>query len=382
MIAALLTALIMLAFVSGCRRRQIPAPVVIVPTEQTAEPSGPSGADETPVPGETVHPETPGPSSFVPSTEPIGTQTPSPEPSAAPSAAPTASPTVSPSPTPKPTPTPSAAPAETEAGFEKNVKYSSRGVKVPATIRMPERHAGEKVPLVVLAHGHGGSRNQGGGFAYIAEALANNGIASIRMDFPGCGSSAESFRENNLTNMKQDVLAAVSFMQNNYGTDPARVGLIGYSMGGRISLELVADGSVRPYAMLLIAPAASTKDLKRLFGGEEAWERMKAEAQQHGYAVFGSGSYEQELGLEFFLAIERIENPSAQAAANFHGRSTVFYSLNDGAVLPAVSKGVAEALGSSTVVFESGGHGYGLSGPPTGALLSVVISKAVDLFKT
>src|SRR5882724_10514479 len=60
----------------------------------------------------------------------------------------------------------------------------SRGVRVPAVLTAPKVTG--KYPLVVMAHGHGGSKDENGGFTAIANALASRGIASIRMDFPGC----------------------------------------------------------------------------------------------------------------------------------------------------------------------------------------------------
>lgn len=84
-----------------------------------------------------------------------------------------------------------------------DISYESRGVEVPATVIMP---AGKgPFPIVVMAHGHGGSRDENVGFPSIADALAKKGIGSIRMDFPGSGDSTESFQDNNLSNMKQDL---------------------------------------------------------------------------------------------------------------------------------------------------------------------------------
>ena len=77
---------------------------------------------------------------------------------------------------------------------------------VPAILTLPE--ASGKVPLVVMAHGHGGSKEEAGGFTAIAEALAREGIASIRMDFPGCGASAEPFTANTVSAMLADFEAA------------------------------------------------------------------------------------------------------------------------------------------------------------------------------
>jgi len=81
--------------------------------------------------------------------------------------------------------------------------------ELPAIFTVP-RVAG-KYPLVVMAHGHGGTKDENGGFTAIAETLAARGIATIRMDFPGSGASTEPFIQNNLTNMIADVAAARAY---------------------------------------------------------------------------------------------------------------------------------------------------------------------------
>ena len=52
--------------------------------------------------------------------------------------------------------------------------FESRGVDVPATLVMPAAGGGEPKPLVVMAHGHGGSRQEGGGYGLVAEAMARH----------------------------------------------------------------------------------------------------------------------------------------------------------------------------------------------------------------
>jgi len=70
-----------------------------------------------------------------------------------------------------------------------------------------------------MAHGHGGNRDEAGGFTRMAEALAQRGIASVRMDFPGCGDSQEPFTQNNLGNMVKDLLAARDFAIRKFNGD-------------------------------------------------------------------------------------------------------------------------------------------------------------------
>ena len=83
----------------------------------------------------------------------------------------------------------------------------SRDVQIPVTLTSPAR-VSKAIPLVVMLHGHGGDKDEAGGFSQVAERLAEAGVASVRMDFAGCGDSTESFRNNRLSTMLADARAA------------------------------------------------------------------------------------------------------------------------------------------------------------------------------
>ena len=103
-----------------------------------------------------------------------------------------------------------------------------------ATVQLPGKLArGEELPLVVLCHGFTGSRSGDGHFALLAADLAAQGIATVRLDFPGCGNSTEPFTAYTLSNMTDDVESAITYMQQTYGT--GRTALVGHSMGGRLA---------------------------------------------------------------------------------------------------------------------------------------------------
>ena len=233
--------------------------------------------------------------------------------------------------------------------------YESRGVQVPATLVTPD--GVDAFPVVALIHGHGGSREENVGFAAIADALAAQGIGSIRMDFPGCGESTESFQNNVLSNMKADVLAAVDYAKANLNV--TKVGLFGYSMGGRITLELLAEGTT-PDAIALLAPAADTPDLKNLFGGEEGYEALRATAEADGFAVYTTiYGQVQELSKEWFADLDLVADPAAAAAAVWNGPALVIWGSDDEAVSPSVSENVANVLGAEKLDATGEGHGYG-----------------------
>lgn len=259
------------------------------------------------------------------------------------------------------------------------VAFESRGAQIPATVVIPDGEG--PFPLVVMAHGHGGSREENIGFASVAEALRGKGIASIRMDFPGCGESTESFQRNTLSNMMRDVIAAVAFALENDPVDAGRIGIFGYSMGGRIALELMAESALDFSGAVLLAPAASTENLKNLFGGADAWTAMKAEADANGFVSFTTiYGQTQELSADWFADLEAIENPSEAAAESLGGKHTlVIYAQDDEAVAPFVSQGVADVFGSAVLDATGDGHSYGFYSDKT-EVLNTVVNGTADFF--
>src|SRR5438309_4405626 len=64
--------------------------------------------------------------------------------------------------------------------------------------------------------------------ARIAEGLTARGLAVLRFDFTGIGSSEGEFADTNFSSNVQDLLAAVDFLRTNFSA-PAL--LIGHSLG-------------------------------------------------------------------------------------------------------------------------------------------------------
>ena len=238
----------------------------------------------------------------------------------------------------------------------------SRGVEIPATFTHPAADAGAKFPLVVMAHGHGGTRDEAGGFTRVAEELASNGIASIRADFPGCGESTEPFTANTLTNMLADIRAAREFAVSHPQVDAGRVGILGYSVGGR--LALLATSQDEYTAVVLWAPAAGdgSESMLDFLGGQRSYEQLRAQAEEAGHAVLETlWGATQHLSLAWFTDME---NSQPQAAASeFEGALLVLYASDDRVINPSYGRAVvASATSSSRLVehvVDGGGHGLG-----------------------
>ena len=235
------------------------------------------------------------------------------------------------------------------------------GAMIPAYITLPAEYSPVVTwPVVFMLHGHGGNHNEWGGYDYISNNLAYNGMIVVTIDFPGCGASTESFTLNTMTNMKQDVLDVVDYVFKNYTIDENMVGGFGYSMGGRIVLEMIAEGFDEFDAIELVAPAEDFEDLKLLFGGPEKWEEMKAEAEKNGYVEFTTVYGQvQQLSKEWFADLAKYPDGLVEKAAEkYDGESLVIWATDDEAVSPKVSATVADVLNSATLQTYTGGHSY------------------------
>ena len=130
-----------------------------------------------------------------------------------------------------------------------------------ATVQLPGKLArGEELPLVVLCHGFTGSRSGDGHFAPLAADLAAQGIATVRLDFPG----------------------AITYMQQTYGT--GRTALVGHSMGGRLaSLYPQRRGGITALALWSPANGAGLRGMEFLnIDDFSAVEALAAEAEAGG----------------------------------------------------------------------------------------------------
>jgi alpha/beta superfamily hydrolase len=120
-----------------------------------------------------------------------------------------------------------------------------------------------RVPGVVFFHGFTGDRMESHWiFIKCARALAQDGFSSLRFDFYGSGESEGEFHQATLQSEIADARAAVRFMQQQKGIDPARLGLCGLSLGGCVA-ACVAP-AVKAKALVLWSAVAHPAILQQL----------------------------------------------------------------------------------------------------------------------
>lgn len=93
---------------------------------------------------------------------------------------------------------------------------------------------------VLLLHGTASQRDEVGGlYARLAVLLAARGIASLRIDFAGCGASARPQTDYSITSELADGRAALAWLRAEASV--SRVSVLGMSQGGMIALLLAAS---------------------------------------------------------------------------------------------------------------------------------------------
>lgn len=240
----------------------------------------------------------------------------------------------------------------------------SRDTLIPVTFVTPITVKDTLFPLVVMAHGHGGTRHENGAFVRVAERLAETGVASVRMDFPGCGDSNEPFSENNLSNMLADFLASRDYALAHKGIDSGRVGLFGWSMGGRLVL-LLGDRNDDFKTIATWTPAASNGagSMISFLGGQSEYEAYRRRATEDGAMLFTTQwGQDQQLGSQWFQDMESSE--PLKSVSQFEGPMLVLYGDQDDVVVPEVSEAVIAAAAHSNkvvrYVIEGADHGLGI----------------------
>lgn len=110
---------------------------------------------------------------------------------------------------------------------------------VAATLSMPDGEG--PFPGVLMLHGFGSSRDEVGGmYATEAAALAEAGIASLRIDFRGFGQSAGDTGHHTVDRQNEDAAVGLAALTATGGVDASRIGVLGFSFGGGAAIQLAA----------------------------------------------------------------------------------------------------------------------------------------------
>jgi len=251
-----------------------------------------------------------------------------------------------------------------------DTEYDSFDLKVPSkrntdihcTVVLPKTlHI---MPLVILAHGFGADRHEGGRFTMVANKLGSMGIASIRMDFPGCNDSKESYQEYHLSNMISDIKSCINYMITNYLIDEKHLGIIGYSMGGRLAtIYACIDHRIKTMALWAPALTVGFNDLEDFMGGKAKLDELRSEAENKGFVRFNDpfGGV-KELSKAYFNDMDHYD-PLTALRAYQHNLLIIQGNQDDIVKPPIINKAIKqlnERCHFNYLYMDHANHGFGL----------------------
>lgn len=155
---------------------------------------------------------------------------------------------------------------EVPYAFEE-VMFLNGDVSLAGTLTLPDLEGPH--PAVVLVSGSGPQdRNQSLApismlepFEKIADAFTRAGIAVLRYDDRGVGSSTGDFSSATSFDFATDAGAAVDYLKTRSEIDPDQIGILGHSEGAMIAMILGAERDDLAYLIFMGGPAVKGRDV-------------------------------------------------------------------------------------------------------------------------
>ena len=142
---------------------------------------------------------------------------------------------------------------------EESVSFTNAGYTFNGTLTLPENYT-KQTPVVLMVTGSGQQNRdeelfEHKPFAVIADALARQGIASLRYDDRGWGDKNVNFANFTTDDFRQDAAATLPLLRKRFD----KVGILGHSEGGTIAMMLAAEGKT-DFIVSLAGMAISGKE--------------------------------------------------------------------------------------------------------------------------
>ena len=123
-----------------------------------------------------------------------------------------------------------------------DVSFTNGDATLRGTLTLPE-NCDRNTPVLIMITGSGLQNRDEEiyghkPFAVIADALARNGIATLRYDDRGFAESTGDLMNATVDDFKNDALSGIAMLRGRF----ARVGVLGHSEGGAFALMIAAEG--------------------------------------------------------------------------------------------------------------------------------------------
>jgi Dipeptidyl aminopeptidases/acylaminoacyl-peptidases len=162
------------------------------------------------------------------------------------------------------------APPDAPYSSEEVAVRGPKGIRLGGTLTKPKNVIGP-LPAVVTITGSGQQDRDeyipvAGGyrpFWQIADTLGRRGIAVLRLDDRGVGSSGGKPATSTSAEFADDIRAGIAYLRTRGDIDGSRIGLIGHSEGGIVAPMVAATDPKLKAIVLLAGPADNGLDIIR-----------------------------------------------------------------------------------------------------------------------
>lgn len=148
---------------------------------------------------------------------------------------------------------------------------NKKGERLFGILTLPEGNKRE--PVVILVHGFAKTKSERK-FVYLGRKLSQNGIASLRFDFSGCGDSGGKFEEMKISKQVEELNAAYRKLMKEKRIDKEKIGIFAHSLGTVIT-SIFQLRYQKAKCLVLAAPALNQERLIKKWYKKSEIEKWK-----------------------------------------------------------------------------------------------------------
>ena len=245
------------------------------------------------------------------------------------------------------------------------------GEVIRGNVHLPPDASEQVVPVVLVLHGFKGYKDYGF-FPFLTAQLADGGMAAVRFNFshsgidhdPSTFGRPDLFERDSWSKQLADlgaVIAALPTLPGGQRMDLGRLGVVGHSRGGVVTLLAAGSDDRIKAAVALSAPSS-----------EDMPEEAKHIIREQGYVVSPSSRTGQDLRIGRAWLDDLEQNASRldvlAAVARITAPLMIVHGTADASVPPACAPEIASAYAGTpeTLLLDGASHTFDCANPFTG----------------
>jgi len=231
-----------------------------------------------------------------------------------------------------------------EKVFIKNYK----GLKLASIINYPSKN--EKYPTAIILHGFTGYKEEAH-LEELAKTLVQNGFTVIRFDASGSGESEGTFEKDYLmSNYLEDIKCVYEYVQKLEFVDKDKVGIIGHSMGGLLSIVFASQ---QPEIKVCVAISSPTmiSAANWVKAAIEEWKKV-------GWLYKEISRDGKHIKIPFYFIVDANKFNALDFVQKLHCPFITILGLIDDVVKPSDSRKIFERANEPKELIEIEGVGH------------------------